>query len=76
LFYIASDRNLMAVPVRVTAKSFEAGIPKALFPVPGAGVRRAYEPSADGRFLIAKPLDETTTTPITVVLNWRARAEP
>ena len=76
LFYLASERNLMAVPVRVAAKAFEAGIPKALFPIPGAGVRRAYAPSADGRFLIAKSLDDNGTSPITVVLNWRARAEP
>jgi hypothetical protein len=76
LFYLASDRNLMAVPIRVRANVFEPGIPKALFPIPGDGIRRAFAPSADGRFLIAKPLDETATTPITVVLNWRARAEP
>jgi serine/threonine protein kinase/Tol biopolymer transport system component len=76
LFYLASDRDLMAVPIRVKANVFEPGIPKALFPVSGDGIRRAFAPSADGRFLIAKPLDETATTPITVVLNWRARAEP
>jgi serine/threonine protein kinase len=77
LFYLASDRNLMAVPIRVKANAFEPGIPKALFPIPGNVPRRVYEPSAiGGRFLIAKPLDETTTTPITVVLNWRPRPEP
>jgi hypothetical protein len=47
-----------------------------LFPIPGAGVRRAYAPSADGRFLIAKSLDDNSTTPMTVIINWRARAEP
>ena len=76
LFYLASDRNLMAVPIRAKTNAFEPGIPKALFPVPGTDIRGAYTPAIGGRFLIAKPLDETMTTPITVVLNWRPRTEP
>jgi Tol biopolymer transport system component len=79
LFYLAADRNLMAVPIRVSTKAFEPGIPKVLFPVPvpvpGPTIRRAYAPSADGRFLIAKPLDENAGTPINVVLNWRGQAD-
>jgi hypothetical protein len=62
----------MAVPVRMTAQSFEPGIPRPLFPIPGTRVRRNFAVSADGRFLIAKPLDEAGTVPITVVLNWHA----
>ena len=42
LFYLAADRNLMAVPVRVTGNAFEPGAAKVLFPVPGTLVRRAY----------------------------------
>jgi eukaryotic-like serine/threonine-protein kinase len=75
LFYMAPDRNLMAVPIRLSAKAFEPGIPKVLFSIPGTGIRRAYAPSANGRFLIAKSLDEDATTPITVILNWRTRAD-
>jgi Tol biopolymer transport system component len=75
LFYVAADRNLMAVPIRVTGKSFEPGVPKVLFSVPGTSVRRSYAPSSDGRFLIAKPLDDETAAPITVVLNWLARVK-
>ena len=76
LFYLAPDRKLMAVPVRGTAKTFDPGIPKALFPIPGSNAGRVYAADADGRFLIVKPLgDGTATTPITVVLNWRPRAE-
>ena len=75
LFYLAADRNLMAVPVRVTGNAFEPGVPKALFPIPGTLVRRAYAPSSDGRFLIARPLDAGTTAPMTVVLNWSARVK-
>jgi Tol biopolymer transport system component len=73
LFYLAADRNLMAVPVRASATSFEPGAAKVLFPVPGSAVRRAYAPSRDGsRFLIARPMDEATAVPISVVLNWYA----
>ena len=35
LFYLAADRNLMAVPYRATATAFEPGVGKALFPLPG-----------------------------------------
>lgn len=76
LFYLAADRNLMAVPIRVIGNAFEPGVPKALFPIPGTLVRRAYAPSSDGRFLIARPLDADTTAPMTVVLNWFARVKP
>jgi eukaryotic-like serine/threonine-protein kinase len=75
LFYLATDRNLMVVPIRVSAKAFEPGLPKALFPIPGTNLRRVYAPSAAGRFLVAKSLDDDPTTPITVVLNWQARPE-
>jgi hypothetical protein len=53
--------------------------PVVLFPIPGgrptswAGGRRSYAPSRDGnRFLITRPLDETTNLPITVFLNWQS----
>jgi Tol biopolymer transport system component len=71
LFYLAGDRNLMVVPYRATATTFEAEPAKALFPVPGNIVRRSYAISGDGRrFLIGKPVDDSTNEPITVVLNW------
>ena len=72
LFYLAADRSLMAVPVRASATAFEPGVAKALFPIPGNLVQRAYAPSGDGhRFLITRPIDEATVVPITVVLNWQ-----
>lgn len=86
LFYVAADRNLMAVPVRVgrapSGPTFEPGVPKSLFPVPipsstssvpGNLVRRSYAVAADGgRFLLSRPVGEATATPTTVVLNWTA----
>ena len=74
LFYLGANRDLMVVSYQIAATAFEAGIPKALFPIPGGSVRRSYAASADGRrFLVPRPVDETTNTePVTVVLNWQA----
>jgi Tol biopolymer transport system component/tRNA A-37 threonylcarbamoyl transferase component Bud32 len=73
LFYLAADRNLMAVPVRVVGTDFQPGVGKALFPLPGNLTRRAYAPAGNGqRFLISRPIGETAAVPVTVVLNWQA----
>jgi eukaryotic-like serine/threonine-protein kinase len=73
LFYLSADRTLMAVPVRASATALEPSAAKALFAIPGSGVRRSYEPSGDGsKFLIARPRDLASVDPITVVLNWHA----
>ena len=71
LFYLAADRNLMAVPYRATPTAFEAGAGKVLFPVPGNVVTRSYAVTGDGRrFLVGRPVVERVSEPITVVLNW------
>jgi len=71
LFYLAADRNLMAVPYRATVTTFEPGAGKVLFAVPGNVIRRSYAVTGDGRrFLIGKPVDESINEPITLVLNW------
>ncbi len=73
LFYLAADRKLMAVPIRAAATTFEPGIAKDLFSIPGTSVDRTYSPSGDGRrFLIAKPVGGAASLPFTVVLNWQA----
>ena len=71
LFYVAADRKMTAVPVKVGA-AFEAGSPTPLF---AANLRndpdRHFDVSADGRrFLIALPLGEESSPPITLVQNW------
>ena len=59
----------MSVEVKTGGSTFEAGAPKLLFESRG----RAFDATADGqRFLVAIPVEETTSTPITVVLNWTA----
>jgi len=78
LFYFAPDSTLMAVPVTGTS-TFQLGLPKALFRTTvlggtggGPGVAWRYDVSPDGqRFLINTALEEATSSPITVVVNWQ-----
>ena len=89
LFYMtqASRGQMMAVDVRSSGATFEAGTPKELFDSPfillthtgtgpGAGGYHTFAVSADGqRFLIPHPPSSDTanlTMPITVVENWAA----
>jgi Tol biopolymer transport system component len=69
LFYVAADRNLMAVTVKTGGK-FQADMPRALFPLTLVA-RFNYEISRDGqRVLMNKATFEMN--PNTVVLNWAA----
>jgi Tol biopolymer transport system component len=74
LYFVAPDEKMMAAPVTSSAATFAYGTPVALFRtsmVSGQGVnRQEYDVSPDGRFLINQPA-ESTTTPITLILNWR-----
>jgi len=76
LYFIAPDVKLMAVPATATGATFEAGTPMTLFAtrIVGGGAAAINKPqyavSRDGRFLINQPADESTTTPITLILNW------
>jgi eukaryotic-like serine/threonine-protein kinase len=75
LFYIASDRKLMAVEVKLGA-TFEAKAPQPLFSTRVLTItefRNHYAVTRDGqRFLVNSLIEETTTNPITVVVNWTA----
>ena len=57
--------------------AFAAGTPAPLFPVtvaPGGGAnKQQYAVSRDGRFLINQPAESSTTTPITLILNWHPK---
>ncbi len=75
LFYMAPDKNLMAVDVTGGA-TFEAGVPSPLFLTRTrdsdiGGSRNYYVPSPDGqRFLVCTVVHVATPSPMTVVLNW------
>jgi len=67
LFYGARSGKLMVVEVDANG---EFGEPKELFQVRGAG---DYAVAPDGlKFLVAVGLEDPTTAPATVVLNWTA----
>jgi serine/threonine protein kinase/Tol biopolymer transport system component len=75
IFYLDPyDNKLMAAAVNGKGGSFDVGTVKPLFETYlVAGSRYAYDVSADGqRFLINTILEQTTSGPITVVLNWTA----
>jgi hypothetical protein len=68
------DQKIMAVDV-TTGATFEAGVPKALFPVhlDTSLNRNHFLPSKDGqRFLLVATPARDAITPTTVVLNWSA----
>jgi eukaryotic-like serine/threonine-protein kinase len=74
LFFL-SGTKLEAVEVKASGNSFEAGIPKELFDVPGTttGRRNNYVATADGqRFLfVTTPQTVNDATPFIVVQNWQ-----
>jgi Tol biopolymer transport system component len=77
LYFLAPDGTLMAAAVRATLETFEAADPVPLFQTrvraTGAeGTGRAdYAVSPDGRFLINQPLEDASSTPIVLILNWK-----
>ena len=74
IFYRSLDQKMIAVDVQTDA-TFQAGIPKPLFPLHlDAGIGRShYLPSKDGqRFLLLATPTRESLMPTTVVLNWLA----
>jgi len=75
LFYIGPDKKLMAVDLKSEAGGIQVGTPRILFELrvsnlPGPPY---YDVTRDGqRFLINVAGEETTPTPMTVVMNWNA----
>ncbi|MGH9257651.1 MAG: protein kinase domain-containing protein [Vicinamibacterales bacterium] len=84
LFYVAPDRRLMAVPIRLApnTQALDTGPPVPLFSTrlaTGANIapagflaRAQYAVAPDGRFLMNVAADEAVTSPITIVQNWTA----
>jgi Tol biopolymer transport system component len=81
IFYVALDGRLMAVPIRVAPERafVDIGTPVPLFPTHIGGAlqpvtRQQYAVSADGQqFLMNTVPEETSSTPITVILNWKPK---
>jgi eukaryotic-like serine/threonine-protein kinase len=79
LFYVAGDRQMMAVGVQTSGATFERSAPKALFQTRiltdmPMQLGFLYDVTADGqRFLIRSQVGEAT--PVSVILNWTAEVE-
>ncbi len=80
LFYLAPDRKLMAVPVKISP-ALELGTPAPLFvtspqPPISAQTYFSYDVTSDGqRFLINTRSPNANAAPVSIVLNWPAEAE-
>src|SRR5262249_46270521 len=78
LFYIALDGRLMAVPIHLATDTIEAGAPVPLFathmgPALSFPNRQQYDVSPDGQRFLMNTIIEEAPSPITVILNWKAR---
>ena len=79
LYYRAFDGNIMAVEVTPGA-TFQAGPSKPLFKAPPDLSEQAtlysfptWDVTSDGsRFLLPKPVAETSPSPFTVIVNWNS----
>jgi serine/threonine protein kinase/Tol biopolymer transport system component len=75
IFYVAADGKMMSVAVDSSAASLKLGVPKPLFQtrLEFDSTMRQYDASVDGkRFVLAEPLEESASVPITVIVNWPA----
>ena len=78
LFFIGGDRALMMTSVSVRGSGLEVGTAVALFDMPILGPlagrtawQKYYAVASDGqRFLIKTGDEETSSSPLTVVVNW------
>jgi hypothetical protein len=81
LFYVAPDDRLMGVPIHFAShgKTVEVGTPLGLFTTNvGSGApntnRQQYMVAPDGQsFVMNSVLGEASTSPITVILNWKPK---
>jgi len=85
LYYFAPNNKLMAVAAVAQSAAqgaeggatFVPGSPEPLFQThiaPGI-TRPIYDVASDGRFLINTELDDTSTEPIHLLLNWKPPAK-
>jgi serine/threonine-protein kinase len=70
LYFVSPENKLMAVGIKPGAQ-FQAGVPQLLFDVRLGTNNPAFDVDKDGRFLIATPVEQSATLPMTVVLNWQ-----
>jgi Tol biopolymer transport system component len=78
LYYVSLDGKLMAVPINAQGATLDPGTPVELFRVRselgGGVVRGQYAVAPDGRFLVNVTTGDSTSFPITLLLNWKPPA--
>jgi eukaryotic-like serine/threonine-protein kinase len=78
LYYLAPDGTLMAVPVKESGDTFDAGRAVPLFqariPADIITFRNHYAPASDGQRFLVDAADDHE--PINVVVNWTALLSP
>ena len=81
LYYMTVGGKVMAVPISTQGSTIVPGTPSTLFqPLVAGGpwstvsgnLRQQYDVSADGRFLMNVTTEETSS-PITLILNWKPK---
>ncbi len=71
LFFRGANGKLMVAVVRSgPGNKFDNDLAKPLFDLPGGA--GTFDVNRDGRFLIPAPVGQSTSAPITVVVNWTA----
>jgi eukaryotic-like serine/threonine-protein kinase len=76
LYYIGPNGEMMAAPIVITGTTIEPGAPVVLFQtrIFGGDVDNQQGPqfdvARDGRFLINTVVDDSASSPITLLMNW------
>jgi Tol biopolymer transport system component len=76
LLYVDRENYIVSVAVHPSAAGFEAGASQRLFQFHGAGGFWRYDITPDGeRFLVAAPLQDNLTSPVTLITDWTRKVE-
>jgi eukaryotic-like serine/threonine-protein kinase len=73
LYFLAADSKLMVTEVR-PGNRFDPGVPAPLFEYREVGnaYNSRFDVTKDGHFVLRTAVEQSSTVPITVVLNWQA----
>jgi hypothetical protein len=73
IFYLADDNKITAVEVTARGETFDVGAAKPLFQTLPLRRGNAYDVTGDGqRFLVNLLLQQQSSEPMTLVINWPA----
>jgi hypothetical protein len=72
IFYLGPDGKLVSAAVNGAGSAFEVGAVRPLFDTRASGPGFLYDVSADGQRFLVNTIVESTSTPITLVVNWPA----